>query len=48
MARGQQKGNREVRKPKFLKIKTPSTQDTPFAIRSGLTATSKPGGKKQK
>jgi hypothetical protein len=48
MAKGQQKGNREVRKPKSSKIKTPSTQDAPFAVRSGVTAVPKPGGKKQK
>lgn len=48
MAKGQQKGNREVRKPKSAKIKTPMTRDLPFAVRSGVTAASKPGGKKQK
>lgn len=46
MAKGQQKGNREVRKPKSAKVKTPANQVAPFAVRSGIAAAPKPGGKK--
>lgn len=46
MAKGQQKGNREIRKPKSAKIKTPTTQESPFSARAGLSAPPKPGGKK--
>jgi hypothetical protein len=46
MAKGQQKGNREVRKPKSGKAKPPAAQTAPFAVRSGIAAAPKPGGKK--
>lgn len=47
MAKGQQKGNREVRKPKSTKVKAPSSQESPFAVRSGMASAAKTGGKKK-
>ena len=38
MAKGKNKGNREIRKPKSEKIKAPSSQTAPFAARAGLSA----------
>lgn len=46
MAKGQQKGNREVRKPKAEKQKPPASQASPFAVRAGMSPAPKPGGKK--
>ena len=48
MAKGQQKGNREVRKPKSAKPKTSAAQDTPFLAKSGMGAGTKPTGKKSR
>ncbi len=45
MAKSQNKGNRELRKPKADK-KAPKTQASPFAERAGMVAP-KPGGKKK-
>jgi hypothetical protein len=47
MAKGQSKGNREVRKPKADKAKAPVVQNLPFAARAGLSAAPKTGGKKK-
>ena len=46
MAKGQQKGNREARKPKAEKQKPPAAQASPFAVRAGLSPAPKPAGKK--
>ena len=46
MAKGNQKGNREVRKLKAEKSKPPASQASPFAVRVGLTPAPKTGGKK--
>ena len=47
MAKGQQKSNREVRKPKSKTTKPPAAQASPFANpRAGITKPS--GGKKGK
>jgi hypothetical protein len=48
MAKGQQKGNREVRKPKSAKPKIPAGQDTPFLAKSGMGAATKSPGKKSR
>jgi hypothetical protein len=48
MAKGFQKGNREVRKPKSVKTKPPAAQTSPFAVRAGMSAPGKPVGKKNK
>lgn len=48
MAKGQQKGNREVRKPKSAKPKASAAQDTPFLAKSGMGAATKPPGKKSR
>ncbi len=48
MAKGQQKGNREVRKPKSAKPKTPAAQETPFLTKSGMGAATKPPGRKSR
>jgi hypothetical protein len=45
MAKGFQKGNREVRKPKSTKAKLPAAQTSPFAVRAGMNAPKKPTGK---
>jgi hypothetical protein len=42
MAKGQQRSNREKRKPKVEKSKTPVAQTSPFAPAKGVKA---PGGK---
>jgi hypothetical protein len=46
MAKGNQKGNREVRKPKQEKQKPPAAQASPFAVRAGMSSAPKSGGKK--
>ncbi len=46
MAKGNQKGNREVRKPKAEKPKPATTQASPFAARAGLSPAPKGGAKK--
>ena len=46
MAKGNQKGNREVRKPKAEKQKPPASQASPFAVRAGMSPPAKTGGKK--
>ena len=48
MAKGMQKGNREVRKPKSPKSKPPISQASPFAARAGMGPQVKPLGKKPK
>lgn len=48
MPKGNQKGNREVRKPKSTKTKPPAAQASQFAVRAGLSAAPKAGGKKGK
>lgn len=48
MAKGQQKGNREIRKPKSVKPKTPAAQETPFLTKAGMGAATKPAGKKSR
>lgn len=48
MAKGQQKGNREIRKPKSAKPKIPAGQDTPFLAKSGMGAVTKAPGKKSR
>lgn len=48
MAKGMQKGNREVRKPKSPKAKPPAAQASPFAVRAGMGPQAKPVGKKTK
>ncbi len=47
MAKSQDKGNREIRKPKKEKSKPPASQASPFAARGGATSAPKPGGKKK-
>lgn len=47
MAKSQNKGNREIRKPKADKSKAPAAQSAPFAMRAGLTPAPKAGGKKK-
>lgn len=47
MAKPQNKGNREMRKPKMEKSRPPSTQSSPFAARAGAAAAPKAGGKKK-
>jgi hypothetical protein len=46
MAKGQQKGNREIRKPKSAKPKTSAAQETPFLTKAGMGAITKSPGKK--
>jgi len=46
MAKGRQKGNREIRKPKSAKPKMPATQETPFITKCGLGSATKPAGRK--
>ena len=46
VAKGQQKGNREIKKPKSAKPKTPAAQETPFLTKAGLGK--KPAGKKSR
>ena len=41
MAKGQQKGNREIKKPKSTKIKPSSEQASPFAAATGKSSGSK-------
>jgi hypothetical protein len=48
MAKGQQKGNREIRKPKSAKPKEPIAQTSSFLTRSAGGAATKPAGKKGK
>lgn len=48
MAKGQQKGNREIRKPKSAKPKEPIAQASSFLTRSAGTAATKPAGKKSR
>jgi hypothetical protein len=48
MARGQQKGNREIRKPKSVKPKIPAAQDAPFLTKSGVGTVAKAAGKKSR
>ncbi len=48
MAKGQQKGNREVRKPKAAKPKTPEAQTAPFLTKAGMGAPTKPAGRKSR
>jgi hypothetical protein len=43
MAKGQQKGNREIKKPKSKVTKAPAAQSSPFA---GVSKTFGGGGKK--
>ena len=43
MAKGQQKGNREIKKPKSTKVKPPTEQASPFAGATGKSS----GGKKR-
>jgi len=47
MAKGQQKGNREIRKPKSAKPKTNAEQNAPFLVKAGIAAP-KPVGKKSR
>lgn len=46
MAKGQQKSNREVRKPKAEKAKPPADQTSPFASSRNLAKPPSGGGKK--
>jgi hypothetical protein len=46
MAKGMNKSNREVRKPKADKTKAPAAQSSPFAARPGSSSGAK-GGKKK-
>ncbi|MEQ1649987.1 MAG: hypothetical protein ABL898_15515 [Hyphomicrobiaceae bacterium] len=46
MAKGQQKSNREVRKPKAEKAKPPASQTSPFAAGKNLGKPKSGGGKK--
>jgi hypothetical protein len=48
MAKGNQKGNREVRKPKAEKQKPPASQASPFGVRAGISPAAKTGGKKSR
>lgn len=48
MAKGQQKGNREIRKPKSAKPKTPAAQASPFLTKSGMAAATNASGKKSR
>jgi hypothetical protein len=47
MPKGQQKGNREARKPKSAKPKT-LAQDAPLLAKPGMGAATKPPGKKSR
>lgn len=46
MPKGQQKGNREIKKPKSAKPKMPAAQETPFLTKAGLGK--KSAGKKSR
>jgi hypothetical protein len=46
MAKGQQKSNREVRKPKAEKTKPPADQTSPFAAGRNTSKPASGGGKK--
>ena len=48
MAKGQQKCNREIRKPKSTKPKEPVAQASSFLTRSGAGVVTKPAGKKSR
>jgi hypothetical protein len=48
MAKGFNKSNREVRKPKADKTKAPAAQSSPFAARPGTVGIGKAAGGKKK
>lgn len=48
MAKGRQKGNREIRKPKSAKPKTTEAQQTPFLAKAGMDAATKSAGRKSR